>query len=197
MKIVRSLAVLLTIIVIISPTSGQSPADALPKKSGCAALDPLPPPQMKMASPVVWGNSYTIPPLNLRIISKATGAPLVQKEIVLVYGWEWFRFPRTEKLLGGWNYNWDELWCMTDMSGTVFVPEVVFKPRGWYKGKLLLGRKPRFKVLSIKIPLELNHRSKLFPRYATFSYTRAEIDKLKGEGSLDITLQVEQSVPGG
>ncbi|HEY5884439.1 MAG TPA: hypothetical protein VIT88_07110 [Pyrinomonadaceae bacterium] len=106
------------------------------------------------APPVVYGKPYTVPKLRLRITDERTGAPIAEREVVVRYVWRWFEYPYPERLLGVWSDAFDLVKCRTDKHGVVSTSEFKVVPSGWYKGRMLMGRKPEFTHLDVSVHLE-------------------------------------------
>jgi hypothetical protein len=133
----------------VGPLSAQIPA---PLRSQCGGRE-----QGYGRSnnpPVIYGEPYTVPKLRLRITDEQTGVPLAEREVIVRYVWRWFEYPYPERPLGVWSDAYDLVRCTTDETGVVPVPEFKVTPSGWYKGKMLLGRKPEFTHLDVSVHLE-------------------------------------------
>lgn len=104
--------------------------------------------------PVVFGKAYTVPKLRLRVTDVSTGVPVVGREVFVRYVWRWFEYPYPERALGVWSEAFDLVKCATGEQGFVEMPELKVTPSGWYKGKMLLGRKPEFTHLDVSVHFE-------------------------------------------
>jgi hypothetical protein len=139
--------------------SGQQPADVSKPHAACGAVEEDFGRQPR--SPVVWGKPFTVPKFRLLVTDERTGAPVAGREVIVRYVWRWFEYPYQEHPLGVWSDAYDLVRCRTDARGVVEMSEFEVVPRGWYKGKLLMGRKPEFTHLDVSIELEkhLTHRT--------------------------------------
>lgn len=104
--------------------------------------------------PVVYGKPYILPKFRLRITDERTGAPIAERQVIVRYVWRWFEYPYPEHPLGVWSDDYDLVRCTTDKHGEVEMSEFKVVPSGWYKGKMLMGRKPEFTHLDVSVHLE-------------------------------------------
>lgn len=140
--------------------------------------------QYPKTQPLVFGKSFQVPSFKLRIIDSQTSKPLANAEIRVFYVWEWFMYPQYEKLFGGWEQAHESKKCALSNDGSVNVPTYKVITRGWYKGKWLLGRKPKFDHLVIQVPIR--------SRILTFHYSKKDLEKLGKQGKSQITLHVSE-----
>ncbi len=175
-----SLAILtlIPLLLIAASSSGQQPA---PKsRAACGAIEEwygLPQKQ-----PVVYGEPYIVPKLRLRITDERTGVPIARREVIVRYVWRWFEYPYQEHPLGVWSDAYELVRCRTNEDGVIEVPEFKVVPRGWYKGKLLMGRRPEFTHLDVSVHLEkhISHRG----------ITKGKLERYEGSKTGTIPLQV-------
>jgi hypothetical protein len=105
----------------------------------------------KKGDPVITGEAFIIPSLKFRVTDSKTGKPVSKKQVVVRYVWRWFQYPYPDHPLGAWLDAYDLIECSTDEAGYLVLPEYKLVPRGWYSGKHLLGRKPKFKELELSL----------------------------------------------
>lgn len=117
--------------------------------------------------PVITGQPIEIPTLKLRVTDNKTGEAVPRKEVIIRYVWSWYRYPYPEHRFGVWSNSFDVIHYLTDEDGYFLLPAYKLVPRGWYKGKYLFGRKPKFR--DIELSVENLH----------FWMTRKQIEKTK------------------
>lgn len=137
--------------------------------------------------PVVYGKPYNVPRLRLRITDGRTGAPVAAREVFVRYVWRWFEYPYSERPLGVWSEAFDLVKCVTDERGFVEMPELKVTPAGWYKGKMLLGRKPEFRHLDVSVHLETH--------ITHVRVTKGELERYRKGEADSITLKVPLDSP--
>jgi hypothetical protein len=165
--------------------SGQGPAPIPKPHPACGAVEEVHgrPPK----PPVVYGKPYIVPKLRLHVADEQTGVPVAEREVIVRYVWRWFEYPYQEHPLGVWSDAYDLVRCMTDKHGVVGMSEFKVVPRGWYRGKMLIGRKPEFTHLDVSVHLEkhLTH----------VRITKRELDRYKSSKADTIPLRVSFTSP--
>jgi hypothetical protein len=141
--------ILLTIVVLLL---GQQSVPTTKSHSACGVVEegygrPQKP-------PVIYGKPYIVPKFRLRITDEQTGRPIAEREVIVRYVWRWFEYPYPDRLLGVWSDANDLVKCTTGNQGEVEMSEFRVVPSGWYKGKMLMGRKPEFTHLDVSVQLE-------------------------------------------
>ena len=104
--------------------------------------------------PVIYGKPYTVPELRLQFIDEQTDLPIAEREVIVRYVWRWFEYPYPERPFGVWSDTYELVRCTTDSAGLVPLFEFKVTPSGWYKGKMLMDRKPEFTHLDVSVTLE-------------------------------------------
>ena len=137
--------------------------------------------------PVVHGKTYTVPKFRLLITDVKTGVPVVEREVFVRYVWRWFEYPYSEHPFGVWSEAFDLVKCATDKQGFVEMPEIKVVPGGWYKGKMLLGRKPEFTHLDVSVHFETH--------ITHVRITKAELERYRKSKTDTITLKVPLDSP--
>ncbi|HET6648213.1 MAG TPA: hypothetical protein VFH01_12875 [Pyrinomonadaceae bacterium] len=132
--------------------------------------------------PLIYGEPYTVPKLQLRITDERTGVPIGERELIVRYVWRWFEYPYPERPLGVWSDAYDLVMCTTDKGGLVSVAEIKVMPSGWYKGKMLMGRKPEFTHLDVSVHLETH--------ITHFRITKDELERYRRSNADSIPLRV-------
>jgi hypothetical protein len=132
-------------------TAAEQSAETSKKHAACGEVEDAP---SREKPAVVYGTAYVIPNLRLRILDTRTGVVASAREVIVRYVWRWFEYPYQEHPLGVWSDAYVLRKCATDEQGFVEVSEFTVTPRGWYKGKLLLWRKPVFTHLDVSVHLE-------------------------------------------
>jgi hypothetical protein len=135
--------------------------------------------------PVINGKPYTVPELRLKITDDRTGRPIGDREVVVRYVWRWFEYPYPERLLGVWSDAFDFVRCTTSKDGLVLFSEFNVTPVGWYKGKMLMGRKPEFTHLDVSVHLE--------EQITHVRVTKAELERYRRSHPSQIPLYVSAS----
>jgi hypothetical protein len=165
--------------------SAQPPAATSKTHTACGAVEDAAFPREK--APVVYGTAYVIPNLRLRILDTQTGVAVTGREVIVRYVWRWFEYPYQEHPLGVWSDAYVLRKCATDEHGLIEVSEFKVTPRGWYKGRLLLWRKPAFTHLDVSVHLE-KHISHV-------RVDKSEIERYKNNRADTITLRVPLRSP--
>ena len=165
--------------------SGQEPSGVEKPRAACGGVEKGY--GQAQRPPVVQGKAYTVPKLRLRITDVRTGVPVAGREVFVRYVWRWFEYPYPERPLGVWSEAFDLLKCATDGQGLVEMPELKVTPGGWYKGKMLLGRKPEFTHLDVSVHLETH--------ITHVRITKRELERHKKSGADTITLKVPLESP--
>ena len=137
--------------------------------------------------PVVYGKPYNVPKLRLRVTDERTGAPVAGREVFVRYVWRWFEYPYTERPLGVWSEAHDLVKCVSDAQGFVDMPELKVTPGGWYKGKMLLGRKPEFTHLDVSVHFETH--------ITHVRITKGELERYRKSRADNIPLKVPLASP--
>ena len=132
--------------------------------------------------PLIYGEPYNVPKLQLRITDKRTDLPIGEREVIVRYVWRWFEYPYPERPLGVWSDAYDLVRCVTDKGGLVSSSEVKIMPSGWYKGKMLMGRKPEFTHLDVSVHLET--------QITHFRITKDELERYRRSNADSIALRV-------
>lgn len=180
--------VVLTFISILAAGAapvGQEPGAASRPEAGCGAVEAgygLP---QKPA--VVYGKPYVVPKFRLLVTDERTGAPAAGREVIVRYSWRWFEYPYPEHPLGVWSDSYELVRCVTDKGGSVEMPEFKLEPRGWYKGRLLMGRKPAFTHLDVSVHLgkHITH----------ITIAKGELERYKKSKAETIPLRVSLASP--
>lgn len=176
----RAILVQISVLAVAVFASGQQPAPTSKPHAACSIPEagygrPQKP-------PVVYGKPYTVPKLRLRITDERTGVPVAGREVIVRYVWRWFEHPYPERPLGVWSDAYDLVKCVADTHGIVGMSEFKVVPSGWYKGKMLMGRKPEFTHLDVSVHLE-KHTTHV-------RITKDELDRYKSSKADAIPLQV-------
>lgn len=137
--------------------------------------------------PVVYGKPYNVPRLRLRVTDERTGAAVAGREVFVRYVWRWFEYPHAERPLGVWSEAHDLSKCASDARGLVELPEFKVVPGGWYRGKMLLGRKPEFTHLDVSVHFETH--------VTHVRVTKAELERHRKGKSDSLTLKVPLTPP--
>ena len=108
--------------------------------------------------PVIFGDEFDVPGLNIRFVRKNTGEPLIPDEITLFYMWNWLGEPYEDAVWGRWNSAIERVKCTTNGQSSITIPPYTVRPRGWYDGRytrfpftLLGSQRPRFDHIEISI----------------------------------------------
>ena len=140
--------------------------------------------QHPRTSPLVFGKPFQVPAFTLKIIYSENNRPLGDAKIHLFYVWKWLEYPQTENLFPGWADAHELATCDLDVDGSVNVPTHEVNTRGWYKGKWLLGRKPKFDHFAVQVPTK--------DRLITYKYSEKDLERLKKQERPAITLRVAE-----
>jgi hypothetical protein len=160
---------------------GQSHAPAS-VNAGCGNLDTSFIGGHPQSPAVIFGRPFIVPNVRIRFVSANTGQPLVGKEVIVRYVWRWLEYPRQEHPFGAWSDGYDLVRCITDENGVISVTEREVVPRGWYRGRYTLGRKPSFRHLDISIHTERSiiHRQ----------IERRNLEGLRRRNQREVTLSI-------
>jgi len=105
-------------------------------------------------APLIYGDPYQVPSLELRFVEKATSKPITPKAVHIHYYWQWLEYPYPEHEWGAGVDAEELVNCMLKSGNTLTVHELLVRPRGWYDGKYVRfpwPKKPRFDRLEIVI----------------------------------------------
>jgi hypothetical protein len=144
-------------------------------------------PYVRKDPPVVHGKPYVVPTLRLRVVDAQTGKPIVGRELMVHYVWRWYEYSHEGHVLGVWSDVSIPRKCTTDQEGFLSVPEFRITPHGWYKGKLLLWRKPEFTHLSVTV--DFHNFTNRF-RSVSFRIDKTDINRYQEADSQFINLRV-------
>jgi hypothetical protein len=148
------------------------------KGCGSIKLNPL----SRTDKPLVWGEPYTVPAIELKVVDDDTGQTLADKKVVVHYSWRWVEFPESSNPESAWSRGGEIVQCVTDEKGAILLPSHKVEPRGWYDGNLLKGRKPNFHGMSVEVYIDTHIIAK--------DYSVAEIDDLRKEKKVVILFPV-------
>jgi hypothetical protein len=137
--------------------------------------------------PVIHGTPYRVPELRFQITDDQTGRPTGDREVIVRYVWRWFEYPYPERLLGVWSDAYDLVRCTSNKDGLVLLAEFEVTPLGWYKGKMLMGRKPEFTHLDVSVHLE--------NQITHIRVTKAELEGHRKSNANRIPLRVSAYLP--
>lgn len=165
--------------------SGQESSGVAKSKAACGVVEEAYGRSQK--PPVVFGKTYIVPKLRLRVTDVETGKPVAGREVFVRYVWRWFEYPYSERPLGVWSDAFDLVKCATDGQGFVDMPELKVTPGGWYKGKMLLGRKPEFTHLDVSVHFETH--------ITHVRVTKAELERYRKSKADTMPLQVPLKSP--
>jgi hypothetical protein len=165
--------------------SGQEPPGASKPRAACGVVEKGY--GQSQRPPVVYGKPYNVPKLRLRITDERTGAAFGGREVFVRYVWRWFEYPYPERPFGVWSEAYDLLKCVSDSRGFVEMSEFKVVPGGWYKGKMLLGRKPEFTHLDVSVHFETH--------ITHVRITRGELERHRKDKADAITLKVPFDSP--
>ena len=165
--------------------SGQGPPVAPKPRAACVAVEKGY--GQSQRPPVVYGKPYNVPRLRLRVTDERTGATVGAREVFVRYVWRWFEYPYPERPFGVWSEAYDLSKCVSDAEGLVEMPEFRVVPAGWYKGKMLLGRKPEFTHLDVSVHFETH--------ITHARVTKGELERHRKSGADAITLKVPLDSP--
>jgi len=175
----RSAGAVLVVLLAASAAAGQDRAVASKPHAACGAVEEgYGRPQRP---PAVRGKTYVVPRLRLLVTDERTGAPVAGREVIVRYVWRWFEYPYPERPLGVWSDAYDLVRCVTDARGAVEMSEYGVEPVGWYKGRVLFGRKPEFTHLDVSVHLEkhITHFRVTKGELKSFRERRAEVIPLR------------------
>ena len=177
-KIQILMRLFLVVIFAAAPLSAQTAAVA-PQKT-CGELEQSY--GHSQNPPVINGKPYTVPELRLKITDDRTGRPIGDREVIVRYVWRWFEYPYPERLLGVWSDAFDFVRCTSSKDGLVLLSEFKVTPLGWFKGKMLMGRKPEFTHLDLSVHLE--------EQITHVRVTKDELERYRSSNSNPIPLRV-------
>lgn len=181
----RVMLTLFSLLLLASSPSAQQALPASKPRAACGVVEEgygLP-----REPPVVYGKPYVVPKFRLRISDEQTGVPVAGREVIVRYVWRWFEYPYPERPLGVWSDAYELVRCVTGEDGVVEMPEFKVVPRGWYKGRMLMGRKPRFTHLGVSVHLEKH--------ITDVRITKGELERYKDGKTDTIPLQVSLLSP--
>ena len=176
----RVIVIVISLLLVAASSSGQQPAPTPKPHTACGVVEAgygLP-----QKRPVIYGKPYIIPKFRLRITDERTGVPIAGREVIVRYVWRWFEYPYPERPLGVWSDAYELVRCMADKGGVVEMSEFKVAPRGWYKGRMLMGRRPEFTHLDVSVHLEKH--------ITHVRITKDELERYKGSKADTIPLQV-------
>lgn len=165
--------------LVVSSLSAQTPTDVELQR---ACGDREPGYGRSNKPPVITGKPYTVPELRLQFTDAQTGAPIGKREVIVRYVWRWFEYPYPERVLGVWSDDYDLVRCTATKDGIVQLTEFKVIPIGWYKGKMLMGRKPEFTHIDVSVNLE--------KQITHFRITKHELERYHRDGVDRIPLRV-------
>lgn len=148
----RVVVILISLLLAAGQSYGQAAARASKPRGACGAVEAAH--NLPRKAPVVYGKPYIVPKFRLRVVDERTGEPVAGREVIVRYSWRWFEYPYPEHPLGVWSDAYELVRCRSDKGGVVEMSEFRVEPRGWYKGRLLMGRKPEFTDLDVSVHLE-------------------------------------------
>ena len=122
---------------------------------------PWGPPELGLGEPVIFGDEFDVPGMNIRFVRQNTGEPVIPDGILVFYIWRWLGEPYDGEFLGRWNSAIQRVECTTNGQSSITIPPHTMRLRGWYDGKytrfpftLLGSGRPRFDHIEISIRLE-------------------------------------------
>jgi len=166
----------LSVLVTAVCASGQEPSGVPRPRAACGVVEEGY--GRPKRQPVVYGKPYTVPKVRLRITDERTGVPVAGREVFVRYVWRWFEYPYSERPLGVWSEAFDLVKCSTDGQGFVEMSEFKVVPGGWYKGKMLLGRRPEFSHLDVSVHFETHITHVRITKDALKRYTKGKADNI-------------------
>ena len=131
---------------------GQQSGPEMKPHSACGVVEPGYGHPQK--APVIYGKPYLVPKFRLLVTDKVTGVPIAERDVSVRYMWRWFEYPYPERVFGVWSETYELVKCTSNSHGEVEISEFKVEPIGWYKGKMLMGRKPEFTHLDVSVHLE-------------------------------------------
>ena len=155
---------------------GQRPAPTTNLRPDCGVVEEGNGRPQK--TPVIYGQPYIVPKFRLRVTDERTGVPVAEREVIVRYIWRWFEYPYPERPLGVWSDAYDLVRCMTDRHGVAEMSEFKVVPSGWYKGKMLIGRKPEFTHLDVSVHLEKHITHVRITKRELERYRRSKADAI-------------------
>jgi hypothetical protein len=150
---------------------GQATTSTSSDQEKCGSIKATP--FSRTDAPVIFGEPYIVPAIELRVTDDSTGKPQAGKQVIIHYQWLWWEYPYPERPLGVWSEASELTQCVTDEDGKIILPEHKVEPRGWYNGEMLKGRKPKFDKLSVQVFVD--------DHIIARNYSKSEIDKLQQE----------------
>jgi hypothetical protein len=110
-------------------------------------------PDSQLGPAIFFGKEFKVPELKLKFEDRNTGSAVKPIYVRLFYTWQAITYPYPEHSWGAW-YSYYEIWdCKPEPDGTVVVPALEIKPRGWYDGKYSRfpwPRKPHFEQIEVR-----------------------------------------------
>ena len=164
---------------------GQGPSGAAKQRAACGVVEKGY--GQTQRPPVVYGKPYDAPGLRLRVTDERTGAPVAGREVFVRYVWRWFEYPYPERPFGVWSEAFDLVKCVSDARGVVEMSGLKVTPGGWYRGKMLLGRKPEFTHLDVSVHFETH--------VTHVRITKGELERYRKSKADDIPLRVPPAPP--
>lgn len=174
--VVRAILIKILVPAMLVCASGQEPSGVSKPRAACGLVEEGY--GRAQRPPVVYGKAYNVPRLRLRITDERTGAPVAGREVFVRYVWRWFEYPYSERPFGVWSEAFDLVKCVSDGQGFVEMPELKVVPAGWYKGKMLLGRKPEFTHLDASVHLETHVTHVRITKRELERYRKSKADSL-------------------
>src|SRR6185503_1509573 len=128
---------LLIVMLLLSEYPLSAFQDSLHAAPGnCTHFGLFPPTRWdkEVPEPVIYGPTFQVPGMKVRITRAEDGRVEANKELIIRYVWGWHEYPYPESLFGTWSMAYEIVNCTTDETGTVVVPPHKVIPRGWYDG---------------------------------------------------------------
>lgn len=148
---IRLVILTVSILFVMKAAASQPKAVFQDVQSSCTLAPSV---DSTKGTPLIYGDPYQVPSLELRFVEKATGKSITPKAVHIHYYWQWLEYPYPEHEWGAW-VDGEELVKCTLAGGSVLkVPELLVKPRGWYAGKYTRTpwrKNPHFDRLEIMI----------------------------------------------
>ena len=156
MKFVQILTILTCLTTSVTAHGQEEPfvstSDGECRFRGSTSVD------LDLGEPVIFGDEFNVPSLNIRFVRESTGEPAIPDDIFLLYLWDWLRWPYPEAPTGYWYETHDSVECTTNGQSNITIPPYTVRPRGWYAGRytrfpftLFGSRHPRFSRIEISI----------------------------------------------
>lgn len=100
-------------------------------------------------APAIYGDEISVPGFRIRLLDSKTNKPVVKQPINITYAWEWLEYLDGVQNGGEWRDAYDWRACVSDEDGAIVVPAYTVRPKGWYAGDRLKGKRPRFTELGV------------------------------------------------